>query len=220
MQWDDLPYWDSEDWRIVQDRLDVSKFNPARENLFASLDAVPLEDVKVAIIGQDPYPDPRMATGLAFSIPEEAVGYPPTLETIFKEYQDDLHYPYPSCGSLRPWADRGVLLWNCIPSCAPWKSLSHDWPEWEPLSSQIIEELCKQGIVFVLLGGKARRYADVINYYEVLTPQENILLEYCHPSPRANASSRTSARFCGSRVFTRINDSLESLGRTPINWRL
>lgn len=216
--WDDLTYWSSPEWRIVQDRLSKCKFNPRQENLFNALDAVPLVEVKVAILGQDPYPDPRMATGIAFSIPEDIVGFPPTLETIFKEYQDDLGLPKPTHGSLNYWCSQGVLLWNVIPSCEQLKSLSHDWYEWRVLTNQMVEALCKEGVVFVLLGAKARGFREIINYYELVSPGENILIELCHPSPRANASSK--AKFLGSRIFSTINDSLAALGRYHINWRL
>lgn len=220
-QWDELEFWKSPEWEAIQISLDqCAKLNPLRENLFAALDACPFEKTSVAIIGQDPYPDPRLATGLAFSIPEDVYEFPPTLRTIFEEYERDLHYPRPTSGALNPWCDRGCLLWNAIPSCESWRSLSHEWPEWRLLTSQIIEALCTQGIVFVLLGGRARSFADIINYYELLAPGENILIELCHPSPRAINSARKENKFLGSRLFSHINDSLVRLGRPPIDWRL
>jgi uracil-DNA glycosylase len=220
MKWDDLQFWQSPEWAKVQERLEQCKFNPAQENLFACLDAIDLDKVKVAIIGQDPYPDPRMATGVAFSVPEDIVGLPPTLQTILREYETDLSLPQPSCGNLSPWCSRGVLLLNAIPSCERWKSLSHDWPEWHTLTSEIIETLCGQGIVFVLLGRKARGFVDIINYFELTDPGENICIELCHPSPRASINARTEVKFVGSRMFSRINDALETLGRSKIDWRL
>jgi len=225
MQWDDLNFWSSLAWSNVQEKLDEYtrssvQINPSRELMFRALDLIDLNHVNVCIMGQDPYPDPRLACGLAFSIPPYMTGFPPTLDYIFKEYCSDLHYPYPTCGDLTPWVSQGVLLWNAIPSCEANKSLSLDWDEWKVLTSEIVEALCKEGIVFVLLGGKARSFADVINYYEVVKPRENILIELCHPSPRANMRSRTEAKFLGSRLFSKINDSLETLGRPTIDWRL
>ncbi|MDE1830348.1 MAG: uracil-DNA glycosylase [Thaumarchaeota archaeon] len=218
--WDDMQFWSSKEWEIVQERLDKDIFNPARESIFAAFDATPLDKVKVAILGQDPYPDPRLATGLAFSIPEDIQGFPPTLDTIFKEYCNDLHLPYPSSGDLRPWCSRGVFLYNVIPTCDSYRSLSNDWPEWSVLSREVVETLCKEGVVIVLLGRKARELRDIVNYYEVLTPKENILIELCHPSTRAIANAKTEAKFLGSRLFSRANEALVTLGRGTIDWRL
>jgi uracil-DNA glycosylase len=223
--WDDLQFWSSKEWQTIQERLDALEaesrgYNPDRVNLFASLDNIDFPSVRVAIVGQDPYPNPRLATGVAFSIPDDVVGFPPTLRTIFDEYANDLGLSIPPCGDLLDWSSRGVLLYNSIPTCESWKSMSHDWPEWEVLTREVIEELCKQGIVFVLLGAKARSYVDIINYYDYLTPGENICIELCHPSPRASFNARTETKFVGSRLFSRINDALETLGYLPINWRL
>lgn len=221
MTWDELQYWRSDDWIKVQERLDDCdrrgiSYCPGRHNLFRSLDDIEVGAVKVAIIGQDPYPNPIHATGLAFSIPADQVGLPPTLETIFKEYTNDLHYPTPSCGDLSDWSRRGVLLWNAIPSCQSFKSASHDWPEWRSLTEEITHTLAKEGIVFVLLGSLARSLSTIVNIYS----EENRVIELCHPSPRAVANAKTEAKFLGSRVFSRANDYLVSLGRSPIDWRL
>lgn len=223
--WEDLKFWDSPEWRSAQEKLDALeanniRYNPDRINLFDCFDNIEFSNVKVAIIGQDPYPDPRLATGVAFSIPDTVVDFPPTLRTIFDEYTNDLGLPIPSCGDLLDWCSRGVLLYNSIPTCLSFKSLSHEWPEWDVLTREVIEELCKEGIVFVLLGAKARSYVDIINYYHYLSPGENVCIELCHPSPRASVNARTETKFVGSRLFSRINDALESLGYLPIDWRL
>lgn len=225
--WDILPFWRSLAWDIAREKLNAldrekRPYNPNRLYLFRALDLCEREHTRVCIIGQDPYPDPRLATGVAFSIPDTLVCFPPTLETLFKEYEDDLHLPRPSNGDLTQWCSRGVLLWNAFPTCLAFKSLSHTWDEWRELTTQIVTSLCEQNIVFVLLGGRARAFADVINWWEFenMREGENIVIELCHPSPRANTAAKTEAKFSGSRIFTRVNEALVSLGYDPIKWEL
>ena|ERR1700692_4250403 len=222
--WNDLDWWSTTEWQTIQFLLNYYDehhlmYNPSRQDMFRALDLVDLCDVSVAIFGQDPYPDSRFATGLAFDVPEDTVGLPRTLETMYEELGTDLNI-IRRYGSLEGWCRQGVLLWNVIPTCTTGLSLSHDWPEYKLLTNEITEELCKQGIVFVLLGGKARSFVDIINYYDLELPGDNKLIELCHPSPRANANAKTDAKFIGSRMFSRINDHLVSLGRNPIDWRL
>lgn len=227
MNWNELSYWKSEDWSRVQRRLhelDMAevRYCPEYSGLFKAFTATPFDTVRVAVIGQDPYPDPTYATGLAFSIPPDCSGYPPTLETIFKEYENDLHYPRPSTGDLTPWASDGVFLWNALPSCQAWKSRSHDWPEWDSLTKEVLASLvAKVTIPIVLLGAKAREYESYISLYAGSKSISSIkLISLVHPSPRASLRAKTEAKFIGSRLFSRINDSLCSLGKPKINWRL
>lgn len=218
LNWEDLNYWRSGEWQVVEERLDdMDKvgqlYNPERQLLFAALDATPLEKVRVILVGQDPYPNGKYSTGLAFSIPKDAKTHPPTLVTLLKEYVDDLHYAYPKNGNLEKWASQGVLLWNAIPSCEAGKSLSHDWVEWSHLTKEIIQLLSQtHNVVFVLLGGVARRYSQ---YVDTTT---NDLIETGHPSPRGNLTSKVP--FTGSRIFSRINACLCKRGKDPIDWRL
>jgi uracil-DNA glycosylase len=214
-----LDYWQSGEWQVCNERLkDMEKshiqFCPERRSLFESLRTLPLGEVQVAIIGQDPYPNPEFATGLAFSIPPDVAPgrFPQTLRCIFKEYNADLGYDIPSSGELTRWAAQGVLLWNAIPSCRAGCSLSHDWEEYSYLSKEIVERLSARGIVFAFLGTVARRYLDYVD----LTKNEVILTS--HPSPRGSRASKTP--FEGSRLFSTINDKLNSQGLSPINWRL
>lgn len=219
----DLKFFNSGEWQVCDERLkDLEKVNrpigvdgycPGRENLFRVLRLIPRDSVRCCIIGQDPYPDPRYATGVAFSIPEKGgLEFPPTLRTLLEEYCKDLHLPYPSHGSLEGWCSRGVLLWNAVPSCRSGHSLSHDWPEWECLTREIVTQLSARGVVFVLLGQVARRYLDSIN----LT--NNYVIVTSHPSPRGSRSSNTP--FIGSRIFSAVNDKLNENGLEPIEWRL
>lgn len=214
-----LNYWKSGEWQVCDERLhDLHKaglgFNPVRAHLFNNLACVSVQHCRVAIIGQDPYPQHEFARGHAFSIPEHFTPgeYPPTLREIFAEYQRDLGYPIPPHGSLRRWIDEGVLLWNVIPTCTNGLSLSHDWVEYEPLNREVLGRLSDKGIVFAFLGGVAKRYLDVVN------PGNNRIIATSHPSPRGSRSSRTP--FNGSRLFSTINDKLNELGLDPIEWRL
>ena len=214
-----LDYWQSGEWQVCNERLkDVEKsgvtYNPPRALLFAALRTLSDRDVRVAIIGQDPYPQAQYCTGRAFEIPAtfQRTDFPPTLNTIFREYIADLGYPFPHTGDLGRWAAQGVLLWNAIPTCQSGRSLSHDWKEYSFLTREIIQRLSGRGVVFAFLGSVARRYLEYVD----LTKNEILLTS--HPSPRANRFSRTP--FEGSRLFSTINDKLISQGLTPINWRL
>jgi len=215
--WWSLDYFNSGEWQVVQEKLDDLEqarvaINPARENLFKALDSTPFESVRVAIIGQDPYPGEGVATGIAFSIPPYITPFPPTLVNLLREYKSDLKYGQPKTGDLTPWVRQGVLLWNAIPSCNRFKSLSHDWDEWSFLTKEIVVRLAARGIVFAFLGAVARRYTGFV------TSDNNSVIETSHPSPRGSASSKVP--FLGSRLFSTINAKLLEEGEEPINWRL
>lgn len=213
-----LPYWQSGEWQVCNERLsDLTKahigWNPGRGNLFRPLRTLSPEAVRVCIIAQDPYPQPGYCTGSAFSIPStfDRTEYPPTLRTIFDEYSADLGHPVPNAGDLSRWEVQGVLLWNAVPTCRSGVSLSHDWPEWLELTKQIIERLNQRGVVFAFLGAVAKRYLEYVD----LTNSEVITTS--HPSPRGNMSSKP---FSGSRLFSTINDKLNSQGLPVIDWKL
>ena len=213
--WDEMKFWDSGEWQVIEEKLDDLdrrnvRYNPARESLFAALDIVEFNNCRVAIFGQDPYPQSKFATGIAFSIPKRIRTFPVTLANIFREYCEDLHYPYPKSGDLTPWCKQGVLLWNVIPSCEEGISLSHDWDEWTFLSKEIIERLSMRGVVMAFLGGVAREYVKYV------VPWEADVIQTSHPSPRGKGKSP----FFGSRLFSTINDKLVAQGLDPIDWRL
>lgn len=217
MEWTTLKYWQTGEWQVVEEKLnDLTKarilWNPGKKSLFRALDQVPFDKCRVAIYGQDPYPNHQHATGVALSIPNSITTLPPTLKEVYREYQRDLSLEQPTVGDLTPWVKQGVLLWNVIPSCTAGHSLSHDWVEWTELTKEITEELSKKSIVFVFLGMKARQYKQFVNQ------DNNYIIETSHPSPRGALSSK--APFVGSRLFSRINDYLVQQKQTPINWRL
>jgi uracil-DNA glycosylase len=222
MTWDDLEYWRSDAWRKVEEKLDeLDKHGtllcPRRELLFNALDHVCLERVRVAIVGQDPYPDIADATGIAFSIPGNLTVFPYTLGVILREYQHDLHYPIPSSGDLTEWSKReNVLLWNAIPSTVHGQSLAHySWTEWQSLTEEIVRTLDSRGVVLAFLGRVAQEYA------RFATSGNSKVIRRAHPAAERYRGSKGGHNlFSGSRFFTTINDSLVSLGQKPVNWRL
>lgn len=216
--WDDLSFWHSGEWQVIEEHLDDARKSgkiicPQRRDLFAALDATPFETVRCCILAQDPYPNPSLATGIAFSIPEEEKTYPPTLENLFNEYCSDLRYPYPENGNLETWCQRGVLLLNAIPTCDAWKSLSHEhWPEWKLFTTEVLTKLSETNkVVFVLMGRVARSFVKCID-------DKNSIIETAHPVPRA--SLRSKIPFTGSRIFSHVNAELVEQGLPAIDWRL
>ena len=211
--WEHLKYFEYGEWQVVEERLrDLTKagkgYCPGKQNLFRALELTPFGSVKVCFLGQDPYPDPKYASGLAFSVPED-VGVPPSLAAILKEYSSDLHLPEPEKGDLTKWAQQGVLLWNIIPSCAMFRSMSHDWPEWELLTQEILESLWATDCLFVTLGYVAKTRLG--KFIDTTSPR---VISVTHPSPRAGLSAKVP--FAGCRLFSTINSKLAS----SIDWRL
>lgn len=244
--WDHLKWWDSGDRQAAEERI-LDKIahgyviNPTSDKIYRALELVSFENCKVIVVGQDPYPEAKYATGVAFSIPKGSRNIPPTLGNIYSEYASDLHLDVPVTGNLEPWCNQGVLLWNAVPTCYAGRSLSHDtWPEWKTLTREIIETLSNKGIVFCFLGGVARGFATPIRDRTYLSKElkrstkgyvskgiiqedlehklDNTILELSHPSPRV--SSKAKNPFFGSRIFSTINASLVSKGYQPIEWRL
>lgn len=217
-----LKYWDSKDWETVKGKLNDlissgTEFNPGFSNLFSSLRVLSKEDVKVVIVGQDPYPDSRFATGHAFSIPRQFTReeFPASLRVIFKELSSDLAIEYPTHGDLSGWVKQGVLLWNAIPTCERGISRSHGWREYYNLTTEVLRTVANQGAVFVFLGTAAQRYIKAAG----LVDDGNCpVFTVGHPSPRGNSSAKNP--FSGSRVFSTINKKLIDIGLEPIDWRL
>ncbi len=217
-----LDYWKSGEYQVAREKLDDEqsagyRINPPRADLFRALSLCPEAKVRVAIIGQDPYPDPRFATGLAFSIPRHfsQKEFPSTLRCIYDEYHSDLGYPCPSHGDLSGWGRQGVLLWNAIPSCRAGVSLSHDWPgrEWEYLTREIVQRLSSRSCVLAFLGSVAQRFVG-----DVDETSGAVVIKTSHPSPRGSLNSRSPFR--GSRLFSTINDRLVEAGMEPVDWKV
>ena len=150
---------------------------PPYDHIYQALLLTPIDDVKVVIIGQDPYQTPGFANGLAFSV-NKGIKLPKSLQNIFKELVDDLHLPYPSSGDLTPWAKNGVLLLNRILTVESGKSLSHKDMGWEIFTEAVIRKLnlLPRKLVFILLGNQARTIKQFLNN------PNHLIIEAPHPS--------------------------------------
>src|ERR1700728_1398318 len=184
------------------------RYLPAGENVLRAFKQ-PLSDVRVLIVGQDPYPTPGHPVGLSFSVAPEVKRLPPSLVNIFREYSDDLGYPAPSNGDLTPWTERGVLLLNRVLTVAPGRPGSHRGQGWEEVTEQAIRSLAArpEPLVAVLWGRDARSLAPLLDGVP--------LIESAHPSP--NSADRG---FFGSRPFSRASRLLEDQGADPVDWKL
>ncbi|GAA1782065.1 MAG: uracil-DNA glycosylase [Actinobacteria bacterium] len=169
----------------------------------------PLDQVRVLIVGQDPYPTPGHPIGLSFSVAAEVRPIPRSLENIYTELQSDLGLPRPSTGDLTPWAEAGVFLLNRVLTVRPGASASHRGKGWEEVTACAIDALVSRGgpLVAILWGRDARNLKPALG----ATP----VIESAHPSPLSAHSG-----FFGSRPFSRANAALVALGADPIDWRL
>jgi len=183
---------------------------PAGPNILRAF-TFPFDDVRVLIVGQDPYPTPGHAMGLSFSVGAGVRPLPRSLENIFTEYTSDLGYPPPSCGDLTPWAQRGVLLLNRVLTVQPGYPASHRGKGWEAVTECAIRALADRDkpLVAILWG------RDASQLKPILDSNRCVALESAHPSPLS-----ASRGFFGSRPFSRANDMLTQLGAEPVDWRL
>lgn len=172
---------------------------PEYTNIYRALKLTPLENVKVVIIGQDPYQTPGFANGLSFSV-NEGIKLPKSLINIYKEYVDDLSYPFPTNGDLTNWAKNGVLLLNRILTVESGISLSHKNMGWELFTEAIIKLVneCPWKIVFILLGNEAKTIKKYLNN------PNHLIIEAPHPSPLSAYHG-----FFGSKIFSKTCDYLE-----------
>lgn len=181
---------------------------PPGKQIFASFNYTPFDNVKVVILGQDPYHGPGQAHGLCFSVPE-GIPFPPSLRNIFKEIQDDVGLPIPETGNLEYWARQGVLLLNATLTVRANQAGSHQNKGWERFTDKVIIELSaqRQGIVFLLWGNYAKAKRALINstHHHVLTA--------AHPSPLSAYQG-----FFGCKHFSQTNAILKVLGENLIDW--
>ncbi len=180
---------------------------PKEENIFKALNLVPIDRVKVVIIGQDPYHEPGQAQGMSFSVPEN-FPFPPSLINIFKEIETDLNIKCKNSGDLTRWAKQGVLLLNTVLTVRKGFANSHKDKGWEKLTSKIIEILGKkkEPIVFMLWGSYAQSFAPLIE-------KQHLILKAPHPSPLSAYRG-----FFGCKHFSKCNEFLAKNNKEPIDW--
>jgi uracil-DNA glycosylase len=185
---------------------------PPRGSRLRALELTPLDEVKVVILGQDPYHGPGQAHGLAFSVPE-GVRVPPSLANIYKELRDDLGVAVPPHGNLEHWARQGVLLLNACLTVEGGCAGSHAGKGWETLTDAIVRVVAQrdQPTVFILWGNHARKKA--MNVPEIAHGGRHLVLTSPHPSPLS-----AYAGFFGSKPFSKANAFLAANGRGPIAW--
>jgi uracil-DNA glycosylase len=183
---------------------------PPKETIFTALNLTPLENLKVVILGQDPYHGPNQAHGLSFSV-QKGIKIPPSLVNIYKELESDLKITPPTHGFLESWAKEGVLLLNNQLTVEAGKPMSHKDIGWAKFTDKIIEIIDreKENIVFILWGAPAQKKASFVN------SKKHLLLKSVHPSPLSSYRG-----FFGSRPFSQTNEYLISKGITPIDWTI
>ena len=205
-EWD-KPYLSQLAQWVRQEYATHTVFPPAGK-IFAAFDSCPVNDVKVVILGQDPYHDYNQANGLCFSVCD-GVPFPPSLTNIFKEVHDDIGTPIPQSGDLQRWARQGVLLLNATLTVEANRAGSHQGKGWEELTDRAIRLLAekREGIVFMLWGSWAQRKGEFIDR------NRHLVLASAHPSPLSAYRG-----FFGNHHFSRANAYLTQHGKTPINW--
>lgn len=214
--WDALlaDYFASEQYqalrRFLAQEYRTQTIYPSMYDIFNALKYTAYKDVKVVILGQDPYHGPGQAHGLCFSV-KQGVEPPPSLKNIFSELEKDVGIPAPKHGELTCWARQGVLLLNTVLTVREHQPNSHRGHGWEPFTDRVIELLDKKQtpIVFLLWGANARNKAKIV------TNPIHIKLEAPHPSPLSAYNG-----FFGCRHFSKANDWLVRTGQTPIDWRI
>ena len=189
------------------------RYLPSGENVLRAFKQ-PFADVRVLIVGQDPYPTPGHPVGLSFSVAPEVRRLPASLVNIFTEYSADLGYPAPANGDLTPWSERGVLLLNRVLTVQPGKPGSHRGKGWEEVTDQAIRALAARDapLVAILWGRDARTLVPLL----AAARDTSIgCIESAHPSPYSASSG-----FFGSHPFSRANQLLEQQGAAPVDWKL
>lgn len=198
-----------ENFLIQRSKTEVPVY-PESKNIFKALDSTPFEEVKVVILGQDPYHGPGQAHGLSFSVPR-GQKIPPSLQNIFKELHEDLRVPISSSGDLCQWAQQGVLLLNSVLTVEDGKPGSHQNQGWEKFTDRVVEVLNekRQNLVFILWGAYSQKKGVFIN------TDKHLIIKSAHPSPLSSYRG-----FFGSRPFSKTNEYLISTQQSPINWSL
>lgn len=195
---------------FLKDEYQHHRVYPDMYHIFQAFEWTPFSQVKVVILGQDPYHGPHQAHGLSFSV-QPGVPVPPSLQNIYKELQDDLGIAPVNHGYLKKWADQGVLLLNSVLTVRNGQAFSHQGHGWERLTDVAIHQLSERPkpVVFILWGRAAQ------NKMTLIDQTRNIVIKSAHPSPLS-----ASRGFFGSRPFSKTNAALTAMGEEPIDWQL
>ena len=181
---------------------------PKGRDIFRAFDKCPFDNLKVVIIGQDPYHGEGQANGLCFSV-SDGIPFPPSLQNIFKEVNSDTGAPIPQSGNLDRWAEQGVLLLNAVLTVRAHQAASHAGRGWEQFTDAVVRAIAarKSGVVYMLWGSYAQRKGAIAD------PANNLILKSVHPSPLSSYRG-----FFGCKHFSAANNYLRSIGKTEIIW--
>ena len=195
---------------FVKNEYKTKTIYPKQNEVFNAFRYTDYDDLKVVILGQDPYHGPNQAEGLSFSVSNEVLK-PPSLKNIFKELESDLKIPYPKANSLKPWAKQGVLLLNAVLTVEEHRPTSHKDKGWETFTDDVIKIINDKSepVVFILWGAYAR------DKKKLITNSHHLVIESAHPSP---FSARNG--FFGSKPFSKANEFLKRNGIKEIDWRV
>lgn len=203
----DKPYF-AELINFVRSEYARTTVYPEGRNIFNAFNLCPFNNVKVVLLGQDPYHEPMQAHGLCFSV-QDGVAFPPSLKNIFKEIADDLGIAEPQSGNLERWAGQGVFLLNSVLTVRAHEAASHQNKGWETFTDSVIKTISDNcdGVVFMLWGGFARSKAKLIDR------SKHLILETAHPSPLS-----VYRGFYGCKHFSKANAWLKEKGKEEIKW--
>lgn len=206
----DKDYFEQIVLHLKTERTQGKTIYPPGQFIFNAFDTTPFENVKVVILGQDPYHGPGQAHGLCFSV-QNGVPPPPSLINIFKELNDDVGVPIPNHGNLTHWAQQGVFLLNASLTVRASEPMSHSKIGWAEFTNEVIKKISteKEHVVFMLWGKFAQEKRELIN------ESKHFILHSAHPSPLS-----ASAGFFGCKHFSRANAYLMSKGIDPVDWKL
>lgn len=205
----DKPYFKTLQEFLASERQRYTVY-PKENEVFSALDYTPYEQVRVVILGQDPYHGPRQAHGCSFSV-RPHVPPPPSLQNIFRELKEDVGAVQPDHGCLVPWARQGVLLLNAVLTVRSGQANSHQGKGWEQFTDSVLRSINRKPtrVVFILWGAYAQRKEGLID------TDRHVIIKSAHPSPFSADNG-----FFGSRPFSRANTALQQAGLPEINWQL
>ncbi|MGX7107535.1 uracil-DNA glycosylase [Hutsoniella sourekii] len=207
-------YLESTNWSVLEQTIGLEYQTqtvfPPQDEVFRALNLMPFDQVRVVILGQDPYHGQGQANGMAFSV-HPGIQIPPSLRNIYQELESDLNIPAPNHGDLSDWAKQGVLLLNTVLTVRAHEANSHRGLGWEELTDLVIQRLNQreEPVIFVLWGRPARQKAKLINQ------DRHYVIQAPHPSPLSAYRG-----FFGSKPFSKINEKLAEWQQEPIDWQI